>query len=315
MKKVKNLLLVALFGVFSFAFVGIANAEDIAKESLFVLNGSSKRMMDMVCEPASLTENGATARCYLVGALKKDSAEGLKEVDGFSVQVFTTKHLRLDAAYVNDGIGNGKAGTAMFDHSPNSIANEKIPGDAPTSMKNFKCIMGELSNNSLGINVEKPLDFKCTLFYTKNTQTSKAFNLNTMKLGHQVTTGISASQASSGVGLIGSFEVHLEAPEGTHECGEICYMLWEIPEKEDYDNTSCSSNPDDDKCKPADPKYECKEIEVNIPKPTVTPEKPEDPTPAPDTGAFTSYAVLAAGALIAVGAIAMAKKNTKFNRL
>lgn len=309
MKKVKNLLLVALFGVFSFAFVGIASAAPIAGSSLFARNGgpTAPRQVDMVCEPGTLTENGAHARCYLIGNLDS-SPDAATSVNGFAVQVYTTEYLKIDGVYGNDAL-TAKAGTLMMRDSTVSTSID-VPTDAPDSVKNYKCNRGDTIN--IAGKPVTPLDYRCALFYTKKTQAENAFTKSSLKQGHKV------EHAYSNPGLVGSFDVYLDTDkENVQECGEICYMLWEVPTKDDYDNTSCTTNPDDEKCKSTKEEYSCKEIEISLKKPdvTVTPEKPEDPTPAPDTGAFTSYAVLAAGALIAVGAIAMAKKNTKFNRL
>lgn len=313
MRKFKNYLLIALLGVCSFAFVNVVQAASIASKSMFVKNGQV-RAIEMVCDPEAI-EDGQTSTCYLIGVLGSASGDNiLTSVNGFAVQLYTTKHLRFVSANVNTAIGTDKVNAVTYDVSQISQSTN-VPSDAPDSMSKYKCYRG-VTTNVAGKPVEA-LDYKCAVFYTKKNQSENAYTLNSLKNGASgIKTKFNPSMnGGSGMGLIGSFVVQLDNPSEAKECGEVCYMLWEIPTANDYDNSSCSTEADLEKeeCKSVQQIYSCEEITLK-PKTPTTPEDPEDPD-TPNTGAFASYAVLAAGALIAIGAITMAKKNSKFNRI
>ena len=86
----------------------------------------------------------------------------------------------------------------------------------------------------------------------------------------------------------------------------MCVKVWRVPEKENYaDYTSCGNDGTNANNCGSDTQlqYKCKEIHYK-----------EDGTFA-ETGAFASYALLVACALIAISAITLAKKNNKFSRI
>lgn len=313
MKKVKDLLLIALFCFCSFVLMGTVHAAGIADKSIFAKDSSGKRMIDMVCEPSKLEKDGDQAECYLIGGLNRaNSSDRLENVSGFATHVYTTKHLRLKEAKKNSGIPN--TGTYLMNPSATSTTNTDVPADAPATLANYKCRMGDTLNNVTGAVIDKNsvLDYKCAIFYTQKDK-ENAYTLATLATDKYSNHAYRKGMAASGLGLVGSYVVELEAKEEVKECGEICYMLWDIPTVEDYNNDTCNTpeGRNDEKCKSTSETYKCKEISLIIPEPETPPDDPD----TPNTGAFTSYAVLAAGALIAIGAITMAKKNSKFNRI
>ncbi len=308
MKKLKKLLLIALFSVSTLVMIGTVNAS--SEKSLFVRNGdptnpSVKRDIRIICDPKAI-ENGQTSKCYLIGTLMKASdADGYTEANGFTTQVYTTKYLKIVGATHNPGI-TGAATTLVTASTTSGTSGVENAPDAPDSLVNgFRCAYDSAEASKKGV-----IDYRCAIFYSKKSTAKNVFSLTTLRNGADtLASKINAERAlaqGSGLGYIGSYEVKLDAGDkDIKECGEICVKVWEIPQDTDYDK--CASGSASADCKPVNDEYLCKELGMI--------NKPDDPTPPPPTGAFASYAVLAAGALIAIGAVAMAKKNNKFNRV
>lgn len=114
-----------------------------------------------------------------------------------------------------------------------------------------------------------------------------------------------SSQAISGGGFdgtnytaIGAYTVKLSEDATTAECGQMCVDVFYALKSTEFVHDAASG----DSLRSAGSTV-CDEV------------KPSGKGTELPTGSFTSYIVLAAGALIAVGAIVVAKKNTKFNRI
>ena len=102
----------------------------------------------------------------------------------------------------------------------------------------------------------------------------------------------------TGFATIGYYNVELSETATERECGKICVTVDFAATGSDY--ASLTTGQATQICAEIKPKTSI----------TVTPEEPN-----PETGSFASIAVLIAGALIAIGAIAVAKKNNKFYRV
>ncbi len=278
MKKVKKFLLMTVLSVCSFAFVGIVNAE------LFTISGS----VNLICEPNAI-EAGGQSECYVIG--KPDPATETASVNGYVVQSYTTKNLTLQTAKANENVTNS---AAVFTHATAQNTNKPFAStaDAPKSLQDFTCIYDSAASGKR--------DFGCAVYYTKSSVTSNAFTPAAMK--RNAGAVIPAQQVASGYGVLGSIIVKLSEDATNNECGELCVKVWRIDSSDKYDKTLTASVDDRDNM----PEYFCKEIHLKG-----TPVQPG----TPETGAFASYAILAAGALIAISAVAMAKKNNKFNRI
>lgn len=97
---------------------------------------------------------------------------------------------------------------------------------------------------------------------------------------------------------IAAYTVKLSKDATTAECGEMCVDVFYSLTSAGYVHDATSEN-----SLLTSGSSVCDEV------------KPSGKGTELPTGSFTSYIVLAAGALIAVGAIVVAKKNTKFNRI
>ena len=126
----------------------------------------------------------------------------------------------------------------------------------------------------------------CYIFYAKN---GKAITADTSISDN----GISALNGNTGFTLIGYYDVKLEDTATLKDCGRLCL---EVSYSSAGDYSALEGNVDG-------AESPCGEI-----KPTGTPD-------TPTTGSFTSYIVLIGGAFLAIGAIALARKNNKFYRV
>lgn len=286
MKKIKNILLMSIVAVCSFAFVNVVNAADIF----------TMPTMDLVCNPNAIEAGGRTT-CYIVGQPSKQTGS----LHGFVTQAYTTsKYTKIELVNSNKSIANTGA---VFTKDVESTSKPFASGDVPASIKEFNCAFDSSINAKKGEG-----DFLCAAIFSKGTE--NLFTPVTIKNG--VDGILSAEKKSDGYGIIGSVVVSLTDDAVVNECGELCVKVWNIPSEKLYsnykecagtkansaecENTATSVNAND---------YFCKEIHL----------KGKPVQPSPPTGAFASYAILAAGALIAISAVAMAKKNNKFNRI
>lgn len=135
---------------------------------------------------------------------------------------------------------------------------------------------------------------ECYGFFTVGTNTPGQFK--------NTTTGTGVSSIDSqytGYTNFGYFEVQLDDTATVTECGRLCLFA-------DYAATAA----DYGKNVHVTTEEVCEEISPKVTG-TATPVKPD----TPETGSFVSIAVLVAGALIAIGAIAIAKKNNKIYKV
>ena len=126
-------------------------------------------------------------------------------------------------------------------------------------------------------------DNKCYIFYAKS---GKSITADT----NIADNGIEAIKGNTGHTLIGYYEVKLTDNATMNDCGRLCVEVEFSENGSDYGTLSGNEV------------SSCAEI-----KPTGTPQ--------PSTGSFTSYIVLIGGAFVAIGAIALARKNNKFFRV
>lgn len=304
MKKLNKILLMIVFGICSFATFTIAKAESFELEQ-----------MKLVCEPAAI-ESGERSTCYLIG--KPSPSDATYTNHGYVVQAFTQNQehngvkskLKIVTAKKNDSVPNTDAKIA----TPTSATTPAFSDATVGTLNKLICKYDAESHAEEG-------SFRCIVYYS--TTETNAFNPAAIKQGVS-SLSYMKDYVSDGYGIIGGIVVELEADATANECGELCVKVWQIPDSKGYSeyNGDCAvASPGDPDCgeptkvqggSPASttsPGYFCEEIHLES-KPT--PEPGEDP---PSTGAFTSYAILAAGALIAVSAIAMSKKNNKFNKI
>lgn len=282
MKNLKKLFLMSILAVSSFVLSGIGKVE---AADVFTLGN-----LDIVCDPAKV-EKGKQATCYIVGVPSKTGGT----VHGYIVKAYTTKHLKLagaTAVVTSTGQAWADATSATKQITPNS--------DMPEQVKTLSCAydgetLGNITTTSYG----------CGVFYTVK-DASNAFSATT------VTSDATKSKINTEVfpnstyGTIGAIIVKLDENFTGEECGEICVKPYRIPTVENYTDYSTCGNTAGTGCGvefTSGNFYKCKEI------------KAQGSGTDPETGAFASYAILAACAFIAVSAITLAKKNNKFSRI
>lgn len=126
----------------------------------------------------------------------------------------------------------------------------------------------------------------CYVFYAKS---GKSITADT----NIADNGIAAIKGNTGLTLIGYYDVKLSNSATLNDCGRLCVEVAYSGDGSNYGelegNVIGAEAP-------------CAEV-----KPTGTPQVP--------TGSFASYIVLIGGAFLAIGAITLARKNTKFSRV
>ena len=284
MKKIKNILLMSLLTICAVAIVGIDKVYAVP----FQLGGTAS----IICEPDTITVGEGTD-CYLVG--KPNPANG-DAVHGYITYAYTTEYLELNGATANKNIPNTDA---HFTDPTSATGGLKATGNMPDGMNGIAC--------DYDTALEGGLDYGCAIFYTIKGQ-SAAFT------PASITTGNDQNTVPNGdltYGVIGSYQVSLSTKAEGEACGELCVKAWVIPGENDYPHAeSCQTDgktATGGSCSgvtasQTNGDYICREVHY---KGGVN----------PDTGTFASYALLVAGALIAIAAITLAKKNTKLYRV
>jgi hypothetical protein len=284
MKKIKNMLLMSLLTICAVAIVGIDKVYAVP----FQLGGT----INLVCEPDTITAGEGTD-CYLVGRPNPTNGDA---VHGYVTYAYTTEFLELNGATVNQNIPNTGA---HFMEASSATGGLTATGNMPTGMNGIVCNYDSA--------IEGGLDFGCAIFYTIK-GAAAAFTPTSITTGNDKNT---VPNGDTTYGVIGSYQVSLSAAAEGESCGELCVKAWVIPGESDYPHTeSCQADGKtatggsctDVTTSQTGADYICSEVHyrggVN-----------------PETGTFASYALLVAGALIAIAAITLAKKNTKLYRV
>ncbi|MDE5888397.1 MAG: hypothetical protein K2H20_00080 [Bacilli bacterium] len=287
MKKLKNILLMSAMTVCSLAFANAVNAASFTMPN-----------MNLVCEPNAIEAGGQTT-CYIIGQ-PEPNKDDTRSVHGYVAQAYTSsKYTEIVVAKSNTNIPNtGAVFTKEFETTSKPFAQETVPA----AIKNFNCAFDSTISSKKGEG-----DFACAVFFSTgstNVYTPLSLQKNADKI-------LNAQDAQDGYGIIGSLVVRLKDDAVINQCGELCVKVWRVPDERAYaDYKKCAlATPGDETCGDTTgvegTDYFCKEIHL----------KGTTVQPSPPTGAFASYAILAAGALIAISAVTMAKKNNKFNRI
>ncbi len=288
MKKIKNTLLMSLLAICAAAIVGIDKVNAVP----FSIGSTAS----IICSPDTISAGQGTD-CYLVG--KPDPKNG-DAVHGYVTYAYTTDQLELNGASANSHIPN--TGAHFMDPSA-ATGGLQVSGNMPAGMGGLTCKYDSA-------NVEQGADFGCAIFYTHNGK-SAAFTPASIIADNDPNT---VPNGDLTYGVIGSYQVSISTEAQGEACGELCVKAWVVPGESDYthveycqtdgkkqDGTSCSGITASQTVG-GDNGYICREVHyrggVN-----------------PDTGTFASYALLVAGALIAIAAITLAKKNTKLYRV
>lgn len=279
MKKVRNLLFTLLM-ILSFSIIG---AKTIYADA-FTLTSSL-----LVCTPDSL-KPGESADCYMIGVPEYAASAQNPSVNGYIVKAYTNGYLTLTGAKKTVTTNTGATFTTATSatSSPFSSSDSSMPAE----LKKYTC-----NYDSDGVSGTAH-SFGCAAFYSKTTE--NAFTPTTIKQ-----TGVNSSLLpNDSYGVIGAVTVKLDAnTPAVDSCGEICVKIMRVPTAADYNNLSSCTNCGIDS-KNTKNGYDCTEIHMT-----------STTTHNTETGAFASYALLAAGALVAISAITLAKKNKKIYKI
>lgn len=289
MKKIKNMLLMSLLTICAVAIVGI----DKVSAAPFQIGSTAT----IICEPETISAGEGTD-CYLVG--KPSPASGNYSVHGYVTYAYATKYLELNGAKANANIPNT---SVHFMESTAATNTLTATGNMPSGMTGVTC-------NYDSTNIEGGLDFGCAIFYTHKDKDA-AYTPASIIANNDPNI---VPNGDTTYGVIGSYQVSLASEAEGENCGELCVKAWVVPGADDYahvhycqtdgkkqDGSACSDVTASQTVS-GENGYICQEVHyrggVN-----------------PDTGTFASYALLVAGALIAIAAITLAKKNTKLYRV
>ena len=284
MKEKKKLFLLPIIAICALFVFGIhtVNAADIS-------NATGR----VICDPGSF-DKAETVTCYLLlgGISSGEEAYAIN-----AKVILTDMHL---ASSPVDSSGKPTLPDA-------NKAKESIKGEAkengilgiefinPGANSSYTA-MPTITNpcQSTSASSDSVQEF-CTLFYS----TTSVKAISSAKLNSMTIQG----EGNNTYYKVGSFKLKQnENLTADKTCGKICVIA------RYYSESSSTAGGDVQHAQGE----ECNE--VTVVKPADEPGTPPE-TPPPPTGNFTSYAILAAGAFIAICAVLVAKKNNKFYKV
>jgi len=242
------------------------------------------------CDPSSL-EKGGTALCYYVGI--PTVADGVNA--GFIMHAYSTSYLEIESLELNDNVTDGGSYWVGTKSSTGSYTS----GTAPSG-STFACQFSDDDKNTF--TTQSAVTNGCGLLYASTTNQFKATSGSAL---YSIPSTITSTTFKAyfetggeynGYMNLGYLKVKLseDIPDNVSKCGSICARAWGISSLTDYGTGN---------------QYECEELhQTSTPAQNFEEENTE-------TGAFVSYALLAAGALIAVSAVAIAKKHSKIQKI
>ena len=283
MKSLKNMFFIFFVAIASFTLMGISKVNA-------ALMGFT--LQPPICNPNEL-DPGESAKCFLIG-----TASQAGPTHGFAIRLYTTDGLLFDDATVKSI--NGLTSQVILKASANSggvTGNLKINGEDKPVTCNYDTnisIVDSSQTNKEAWMIEDGDDFRCVYFYSTNTE--GVFTPTATAITDTEKSQIGQSNVSASLLLIGTVDVHLdEKISNASGCGELCVAAIE---KSDANAYAVGADA-------AAPGYFCSEVHYDV----------GGVAGVPNTGAFASYAVLAAGVLVAISAIAIAKKHNKIYRV
>lgn len=244
MKKIKNLFLMAIFTICSFAIIGTVNAAGSASSP------------QVICIPDTL-EVGDTSTCYFIANISG-------EIDGFITKVYAMDGLLIDNTAKDVNVGKGtNAKKIILDHGKEAVIKDGI---------SYKCdTAGEKKANG------KNLQQFCAIYHS-----------GSFKNGNDT----SLSSDYNDLAVVASFKVRLD--ENLNTCGRLCVSAKYVPVYGAGEQATITY------ADPSSPGTDTPCAEIN----------PKNPVNA-GTGAFASYSILIAGAVVAIVSISIAKKQKK----
>jgi len=305
MKKTRNLLLFMALCISTFAFVVTANAR--------TWNFSKAQL---VCNPEEL-EAGGSADCYYFGTVAGSNPTAIA---GFYTQMYSTDNLIINDVFANQKLSGAKA-KYVENASSNEAAIPTPSSDMPQKMNGFKCIVrpGEGRDaKSTG----------CGIFYSDQTvkEDNKVYVPASMTVYGALTNAkLKAKNFSTTAGataVLGHVKVSLPNDNDIEACGNLCIASYAVGSNDDWNRGDCTNQAGTSDW---DSSVSCEGADVGLTTPTFQKDgnfdcfevklKKGTPQNVPESGAFVSYAILAAGALIAISAVTIAKKHNRLQKI
>ena len=181
----------------------------------------------------------------------------------------------------------------------------------PAGLAKFKCKTNVTDSASQG----------CAIFWS--TGSNPAFNPDSMGLYDSLTNNKIGVESGAKYIALGYIKVELPDDNQIEKCGNICVKTFSILTNANWETGDCTAGdttsswsgaacPQDSTVTHSQPSqgaddqgYDCYELHL----------KAYDPGGNTETGAFVSYAILAAAALIAISAVTIAKKHNRLQRI
>ena len=261
---------------------------------------------------SQITEKDGKTLCYVVGKVGANSGASA----GFISQAYSGDGLKIIGAEAF--VDGSKALWVSTGTSSTNTANIPSTSDQPDGLKQSACPAARFLNatRDASSSLKSIESAGCGIFYTPKSESNYLFNKGNMTDNKGNIISSSVAQQGTYV-VIGAYKVQVSATEGSG-CGRICIQTTEIEENTQW---TCVVDQGDGVYKTTDDKdcptgktgksYTfCAEVHYNITK-----EVKPNPEPQPPSGAFASYTILAAGALIAISAITIAKKHNKISKI
>ena len=313
MKRTKKVLFLAVLFASIFCLVGRVNA---AEKAWGIKNQT------LICNPQAL-EAGKSSECYFLGTQDIASTGYVTNNAGFYMMIYTTQNLQLVDVKANSNLKD--VGAKLIKNSGTNVTNiSPLESTMPDGLGKFKCNIAKYTEKTKNKN-----DAGCAVFYTHKGKTA-AFNKGSMAVygylsSHQqliTKLNIAAQDAV----VLGTIEVKLPKENNLEGCGDICIATFGVATEADWSHGDCINNDmtsewdtENGSCADAnltnetppggnknmvDGHYYCYELTLK----SVTPQNT-------GTGAFVSYAILAAGALIAISAVTISKKHNRLQKI
>lgn len=277
MKKSKYLFLTALFAICTFVLLGVGQVK--AAYVGFTLQSPA-------CDPNEGLLPGETSTCYIAGTSSQSGP-----AHGFIANVYTTDGLRYVKAYKYPST-SGNVDVLELEASAAS-STKKGTLTYTSGSEEFTCRYDtNVKAEKTAWQIEDGDDFRCVVWYSKGENFYNGVN-NAPTDSIKELTG-----DGNGMIVLGSIEVKVDdSIENQSSCGELCIAVKEMEESGNYASFDETLGT-----------YKCTEVHYTAGSPAAADDQP-------DTGAFTSYLLLAAGAFVAISAVTIAKKHNKFYRV
>ena len=288
MKKLNKLVLMAIVGLSSL-FVGA---------QVFAAGAFDMKSQELICDPEAI-DPGGKADCYIIG----HEMEASHVSHGVIVQFYTSDKLSIDGvAVVSEKIASS-TGAHIFRNGDPTTAGSSL--NAVDGVKNFSCTVAILPAGDVR-------DSGCAVFYTAGTDATATgkFTRGNLTIPTSATKELADRFGSDeDLVVLGKLVVKLDADNQVEDCGEICWKTWSVPtanlyEKYVHCSEAGSSDPDCGDTPIPSSEEECQDLKMNVGTPENT-----------ITGSFVSYTILAAGILLAISAVAIAKKNNRLQKI